>query len=120
RKNTAVIPSSAYAFHSARAALLAVLRAGRPTTLWLPYYICDAVIAAAAAAEVSVCLYHLDDDLSVASDLKIGATEWLLYVNYFGVCDSQAQSLLQRFAAPQLIFDHAQALYAPAVPGAST
>lgn len=111
---------SMYAYHSARAALLAVLKAGKPATLWLPNYICDAVIAAANASNVPVLFYNLNPDLSVKSDLEIGTTDWLLYVNYFGICDVHERALLQRFAPSKLIFDHAQALFSPPLSGVST
>lgn len=102
----------AFTFQSARAAFCALLRAGRPNRVWVPRYICDAMLAPLRFVGIAVEFYSLEEDFSVAADLHLQADEWLLYVNYFGLCSLQQQRLLQRFNPAQIVFDHAQAFFA--------
>ncbi|WP_327438521.1 hypothetical protein [Pseudomonas donghuensis] len=103
----------AFKFQSARAAFCALLRAGRPRRVWVPRYICDAMLAPLKVVGIAVEFYTLEEDFSVAADLQLQADEWLLYVNYFGLCSLQQQRLLQRFNPAQVVFDHAQAFFTP-------
>lgn len=103
----------AFRFQSARAAFCALLRAGRPRRVWVPRYICDAMLAPLKALGLAFEFYALEEDFSVAAELQLRADDWLLYVNYFGVCTLQQQRLLQRFNPAQVVFDHAQAFFAP-------
>lgn len=100
-------------FQSARAAFYALLMTGRPNRVWMPKYICDSMLAPLKVTDTKIVFYDLDSALGVSSDVQIEDGDWLLYVNYFGVCAAQEDRLLKRFNANQLIFDHAQAFFAP-------
>jgi hypothetical protein len=113
--NRTALPAHALRYQSARAALRALLEFGRPRRLWLPAYVCDAVALAARAAGTPVQFYALAPDLGVPSTVTPEPGEWLLYVNYFGLCSAQAAALLARVRPDQIILDHAQAYFeAPA------
>src|SRR5690606_17907189 len=107
-------------YNSARGALLAVLQAKTPSKLWLPYYICDAVLQAAKHADIPVQFYSLDSDLSVEKTLQIASSEELLYVNYFGLCNHHCVTLARRFHPNRIIIDNAQAFYSLPLPGVTT
>lgn len=98
-------------YNSARGALLAVLLAERPNTLWLPRYSCDALLRAARCAEISVRFYELGQDLSVNATLNISSSDRLLYINYFGLCEHHCLSLTKRYPTSQLIIDNSQAFF---------
>jgi hypothetical protein len=99
-------------FQSARAAFLALLRAVRPTAVWLPWYICDAMTEPLARSGIPTRRYAIDRNMRVPSvDLRQG--EVLLYVNYFGLCDDQVDDVLRRFPRESVVIDNAQALFAP-------
>ncbi|WP_341313906.1 hypothetical protein WN982_00415 [Paraburkholderia sp. IMGN_8] len=101
----------ALCFQSSRAAFLAMLRSLRPTAVWIPWYICDAMIEPLRMAGTPVKRYRLDSDLRVQSvDLAQG--EWLVYVNYFGLCERQVDDVLNRFPRERVVIDNAQALFA--------
>ncbi|KAE8759820.1 hypothetical protein FSO04_11980 [Paraburkholderia madseniana] len=101
----------ALCFQSSRAAFLALLRPLRPTAVWMPWYICDAMIEPLRMAGTAVKRYRLDSDLRVQSvDLAQG--EWLVYVNYFGLCEYQVNDVLSRFPRERVVIDNAQALFA--------
>lgn len=100
-------------FQSARAAFVSLLRARKPKKVWMPTYICDAMLAPVHATGIDVGFYHIDSDFRVERDLVLGDDECLLYVNYFGVCSDRQDELMQRFHPAQLIFDHSQAFFSP-------
>jgi len=101
-------------YQSARAALLALLRAGRPAALWLPWYICDCMLEPPAMANIPVRRYALDESLRVV-DAQPDADDWLLYVNYFGICGRNVAETLRRFDPARVIVDNCQAFFdAPA------
>jgi hypothetical protein len=70
-------------------------------------------------AGIPVRRYTLDDSLRITAPPTLAAGELLLGVNHFGLGDAAGAELLRLFPAEQLVFDHAQALYAPA-PGVPT
>lgn len=100
-------------FNTARAAFYALLEAGKPAAVWMPRWICDAMLAPLHRLNVPVHFYSLDTRFNPEPGLTLGPGEWLLYVNYFGLCDEQEQALLQRFNPSQLILDRSQAFFAP-------
>ena len=100
-------------YQSARAAFLALLRQSpNVKRVFMPYYICDAMLALVKAAGKDICFYGLDERLAVNSQVTLGAGDLLLYVNYFGICTKQCEELLQRFDPAQIVLDCSQAFYA--------
>jgi hypothetical protein len=111
-KNKRLYPDS-LRFQSARAAFYALLLEGKPSRVWMPAYICDSMLAPLKATDTEIVFYDIDSDLGVSNDVHIKGSDWLLYVNYFGVCSDQEERLLKRFNSSQLIFDHSQAFFSP-------
>ncbi|HEY4898422.1 MAG TPA: hypothetical protein VIH79_01735 [Candidatus Nanopelagicaceae bacterium] len=79
----------------------------------MPKYICDSMLAPLKATETEIAFYDIDSDLDVSNDVQIEDGDWLLYINYFGVCTTQEDRLLKRFSSSQLIFDHSHAFFSP-------
>lgn len=101
-------------YQSSRAAFLALLQQSHHVKrVFMPYYICDAMLAPVKAAGKELCFYSLDENLAVSSQITLGPSDLLLYVNYFGVCAEQCDELLLRFNSAQIVLDCAQAFYAP-------
>ena len=112
-------PSGAYhgqalALQSARAALLLLLQQARPSALWLPWYLCQSMLEPLQSCGIPIHRYRLDAQLHPAELPTLGAGEWLLYVNYFGLCDGAIAPLLAHYGPERVIIDHSQAFYAPA------
>lgn len=100
-------------FQSGRAALRAVLECAGIRRVFLPVYICDAVVQAIIDSGAVVEPYVLNDSLypkSLPSSLPEECV--VLYVNYFGLCDENVERLLQEVPKKQLIIDNSQALFA--------
>lgn len=102
----------ALSFQSARAAFLALLRTGKPARIFMPYYLCDSMLAPVEKAGVNCVFYSLDADFDIVDDITLGESDWLLYVNYFGICGPNIDRLRNRHASAQLILDHSHAFYA--------
>ncbi|WP_407896935.1 hypothetical protein [Ferrigenium sp. UT5] len=100
-------------YQSARAAFLALLRAGRPTRIWMPRYICNAMLAPLENVGIEYAWYDLTDELEVGPGVRLANGEWLLYVNYFGVCGAKVDALLHRFSPAQIVLDYSQSFFSP-------
>ncbi|GAB3544271.1 hypothetical protein GCM10027343_19180 [Noviherbaspirillum agri] len=98
-------------FQSARAAFLALLRAGRPRRVWMPYYTCFTMLASLRQAGVDVVFYSIDRQFRIADDIILQEGDWLLYTNYFGLCTENAVSVIKRFGAERVVIDASQALF---------
>lgn len=100
-------------YQSARAAFRALLKARRPRKVLVPKYICNAMLSPLIQEAVDYAWYDLDASLNVPNSVELREGEWLLYVNYFGVCQTQVESLLSNYPADQLVFDYSQAFFDP-------
>lgn len=98
-------------FQSARSAFLALLRAGQPKRIWMPRFICDSMLAPLDQEQIECVWYDVNNKLAVESGIQLGGDDWLLYVNYFGVCNSNVAELRRRFSPHQLVLDYSQAFF---------
>ncbi|WP_041277417.1 hypothetical protein [Desulfotalea psychrophila] len=98
-------------YQSARSAFYALILYVNPRRIWMPLYICDAMLAPVHKAGVEVSFYSLNDDFSIKEDLKLQENDLLLYVNYFGVCGKQQLKILEKYNSDQIVFDHSQAFF---------
>lgn len=105
--------SNARCYQSARSAFLALVMALRPKRIWMPWYICESMLEAPEVTGVQVLRYQIDQRFEIASDIELRPDDWLLYVNYFGVCEAQVDRLLNRFPRGQIVIDNSQALFCP-------
>jgi len=100
-------------FQSARSAFFSLLRAGSPKKVWMPKYICNAMLAPLENVGIELAWYDLTDELEVDPSVRIDPDDWLLYVNYFGVSGKKVERLLQRFKPSQIILDYSQSFFSP-------
>lgn len=98
-------------FQSARAAFYALLQAGSPRKVWMPYYICDSMLSPLCEIGVPVSFYSLNSDFSIKDEIELLDGEWIFYVNYFGICGAEQNRLLSKYPKGQLLFDHSQAFF---------
>ncbi|SNS61830.1 hypothetical protein SAMN06265795_104152 [Noviherbaspirillum humi] len=103
----------AHRFQSARAAFAALLDQGRPARVWMPSYLCDAMLEPLAAASVPTSFYSLDADFMPDGSLQPGESDWILYVNYFGLHGESAKAVATRYGSQRLIVDNSQAFFCP-------
>lgn len=75
--------------------------------IYLPYYLCDVMRHSAVEAGAKPIFYHIDDNFMPAENFP--ENEFILYPNYFGVCDKNVEKLVNIY--PKLIVDNAHSFY---------
>lgn len=98
-------------FQSGRAAFSALLDECQPQRVWMPRFICDAMLHPLIETGIDVVWYDLDFDLNPVGYIDLASEDLILYVNYFGVCQKNIESILQRFPMNQIVLDYSQAFY---------
>ena len=95
-------------FDSARNALRYLIREYKIKEIYLPYYMCDVIRHAVFAESCKPLFYHIDDNFMPGR--KFPEDSYILYPDYFGICDKNVERLVKIY--PKLIVDNAHAYYA--------
>ena len=74
----------------------------------IPYYLCDVMRHIAFAEDCKTLFYHIDDNFMPVE--KFDNNEFILYPNYFGICDNNVEELTKIY--PKLIVDNAHSVFA--------
>ena len=98
-------------YNSARSAFYDLLKNTFIEKLWIPRFICDSMIEPLNLLGVEICFYDLNYDFSPILPEVLMPNEYLLYVNYFGLCTSVQRRILRKYSGKQIIFDHSQAFF---------
>ncbi|TVU91621.1 hypothetical protein [Vreelandella titanicae] len=98
--------------NSARSAIKLVLSSIEAKKVWLPAYTCDAVVEAASDIGVTVEFYKVDSSFDVDPGLQFKEDEFILIVDFFGLCGEVVQRSKSRFDHRQMIVDCSQAYFA--------
>ena len=102
---------SAGKFNSARSAFSFLVEQLGVKNVWLPYYLCDTVSKALLHLDININYYSLTEDFRIINDVCLGEESLLLYVNYFGVCTQQANDIINRYGATNVVIDNSQAFF---------
>lgn len=86
-----------------------IVRAYRINTIYAPAFTCPVVWDALRDEGCEIRFYNVGEDFFPLQIQEHNA--WVLYTNYFGICDKQVNKMRQCY--PNLIVDQAQAFYAP-------
>ena len=111
------IHSGALRVTSGRAALLLALRKIQPRRMHVPFYICDSVLEAIAAAGADVNFFSLTNDFEAETPRSIAPDECLLFVNYFGLQSDAAARIATQYGE-RAIIDDTHAFFARGYPNA--
>lgn len=95
-------------FEHARDALRYLIRAYNIKSIYLPYYLCDVMRHAVVEEKCKPIFYHIDDNFMPVQEFSKSA--YIVYPNYFGICDKNVDNLIELY--PKLIVDNAHAYYA--------
>ncbi|MBR6163252.1 hypothetical protein IKQ26_05145 [bacterium] len=98
-----------YEFNSARNALRVLVRDFKIKKIHLPFYLCPAVKNALRLEGCETEFYHIDKNFYPLKDFN--ADDFVLYSNYFGICENNVKILAEKY--PKLIVDNAHAFYSP-------
>ena len=95
-------------FNSAHEAFKFVLEQHNIKEIFIPYYLCNVMRHAVFQTKTKLIFYHIDDNFLPQNTFPINA--YILYPNYFGICDKNVEKLVSKY--PNLIVDNAHAYYA--------
>lgn len=98
-------------YNSARSAFVSLLEQLNVNSIWMPRYICDSMINAVTRQGIQIYFYSINQNFEIAGNVTPSRSTPLLYVNYFGLCEPQAQEVINRFGPDSVIIDNAQALF---------
>jgi hypothetical protein len=94
-----------------RAALRLVLERMRPTRVWVPFYICTAVLQTLEEVGIPFAFYPLSEELSPLDEWRLSPDEYVVVVNYFGIKGASVADYA-RGLGQQVIIDNTQAFFA--------
>ncbi|WP_404472053.1 DegT/DnrJ/EryC1/StrS family aminotransferase [Vreelandella venusta] len=97
--------------NSARSAIKLVLSSSGAKKIWLPAYTCDAVLEAANDVGLTIEFYKVNSSFDVDPALQLKAEEFILIVDYFGLCGKAVKRSGCRFNHKQTIIDCSQAYF---------
>ena len=91
----------------ARNCLKYIIRVYGIKEIFIPYYICPTVWQAIKSENCKINFYHINSNFYPTQEFDSKA--FILYVNYFGLCDEICKNLYTKY--PNLIIDNSQAYY---------
>lgn len=97
----------AIALNSARNCLRYLVRAHSIQKIWIPAYTCPVVWEALEDEGCKYEFYEINEQFLPTRELD--TDEYILYNNYFGICDPQVEYMLAIY--PKIIIDNSQAFY---------
>jgi len=101
----------ALALSSGRACLRRILEGLSPARVWIPFYVCDAVMPAIEHAGGTVKFYPVDENLDpMLPSEQLSDRDVVVYVNYFGI-KTDAASALAASLGVRTVVDDSQAFF---------
>ena len=93
--------------NSARNCLRYIVKAFDIKEIYIPYYLCSAIRLSLSKENCKIHYYHIDDKFYPTCDFK--ENDFILYPNYFGVCNENVLKLAKKYK--NLIVDNAHSFY---------
>ena len=91
----------------ARNSLRYIIKTYQIKELNIPYYLCETVRQSLVKEDCKPLFYHIDDDFMPKKIFD--KNEFVLYPNYFGICDKNVEILSKKY--PNIIIDNAHSYY---------
>lgn len=113
------IYKDAFRLNSGRNALRFILKNNNYKKIYLPDYICDAVINTINELGIEINFYTIDKNLEFNFDISaVNKEEAFLYINYFGLKDTYIDGFIE--LSKNIIIDNSQAFYSKHIVGSET
>lgn len=110
---------NAICLNTGRNALEYILKANGYTKIYLPFFICNAVLEPIKKLQIDILFYSIDEQLEpVFNYANIEDKSAFLYVNYFGMKDRFVESLIAK--CKNLLIDNSQSFFSKPLPGIDT
>ena len=92
-----------FKFNSARNSFKYLIKFFNIKEIHMPYYLCDVMRHSAVSENCKPIFYHINDNFM--PDTEFSKSSFILYPNYFGICENNTVILSQKY--PNLIIDNA-------------
>ena len=109
---------NAIELNSGRNALRYILKSQCYKRVFIPYYVCKAILEPFEELNIPFVFYNIDQKLNPCLEGHLGEDEAFLYVNYFGIKQETVKLLTKKYK--NLIIDNAQAFFCPSLSGVDT
>lgn len=96
-------------YSSARVALLDFLLQAKAATIFIPNYVCNNLVEPLQNV-FNVKRYSIGKNFLPECHIELGKNQYLIYVNYFGVCDKNVTAMQKRYDHTKLIIDNSQSM----------
>lgn len=111
--------SNAVGLNSGRRCLEYILRARACRKILIPYYVCNAVVETIEKLGMQYEYYKINRDFSPNIHFsRIDKNNVLLYVNYFGINDSNVQAICKK--TKHVVIDNSQAFFSKPIRAVDT
>lgn len=111
--------NSAIRLNNGRNCLEYILLNRKYKNVYIPYYICDAILKPFDKLGVNFNFYHINIDFEIVENIALKDDEALLYTNYYGLKQQYITLLSQRYGE-RLIIDNTQAFFTKNLKGIDT
>lgn len=109
RQYDSLFHDNAVALNSGRNAFAYILKSLDVKKIYLPSYICSAMLQTLHKLKINYDFYPINEVLEPDYNFMVGKDEYILYINYFGIKNSTVQNLIQKYN--NAIIDNAQAFF---------
>ena len=110
--------SDALRINTSRNALEYILLQRKYSRVHIPSYSCVALLAPFRRTKTEFCFYQINRHFEAESLSRLEKNEAMLYINYFGICDTIVKELAAN--VKNLIIDNSQSFYSLPHPGIDT
>ncbi len=111
--------AQALKLNSGRNCLLYILKAQKPSKIYIPSYICNSVLAPIISEGIKFDFYNINEKFEIISNLSLNNNEKLFYVNYYGLKSDYVNYLCDTYSCA-LIIDNTQAFFELPLAGIDT
>jgi hypothetical protein len=87
------------------------------TKIIIPFFSCDVILEPIQKLGIQYSFYHIDANFEPIIH-KVEEKTAILYINYFGLCDSHIEKLIERYEF--IIVDNSQAFFSNPLPSVHT
>ncbi len=109
----------AVALNCGRNGLAYLIQVNKIQKLYLPYFLCATVEDVCHHLHVPISYYEIDENFRPKFNQKLGAGEWLYFVNFYGqFSNSQLQAYKEQYG--NMIVDNIQAFFQKPLPETDT